>query len=700
MTELYRNLFKLINTISSDVVLKKLSYNKKLILFSLFSIFNISPFPYNDKILDKKIFNIYNYINGCVLNKFSILNTGNFIIKNYNIFSEENQRFIKMFDIEENNIIIKYDLIIVVFRFIISKLVTIIFQKYFSRIILFPTIYSNNNERFNSLYSSILYYYNNLSYYITIKEIDAGDDDIGTNTKIIKYNSLNKFIQLLYKNFYNYTNRFPMIKKCNSIDFYLNDYLNDLMLFNNIDYNVLYSFLINHDNKKSNNNIYLLIFLLKEKWNIDYNNDYNYNFKNYGKFNYNKLIHCLKIINKGNTNIFISLVLLRRIFPFILSLINLYLNNYNKNREHFMDGYIFNIDELKNSKKNKNIVEKIICFYLSALTKIMIIFSEFGYAFNCNNFKNEEKEEEEEESDDYDFWNKDNRILKFEIDYKGKGICKEKPKMEKEGKDINNKNFFDDFDIFYDIKNINDKIQQIMNKKNTYDTNIINEEKYIPNFDFESNEINEDIIEGNIEEEIEEMSEDEEEEDEEEKFEDKNEERLFIKKNIIIYYTKLFYVSELNKAMNQKNKDCSIKDLKLSFKKKYKENIDFLNDINNDYYYLFEITFYCFYLEFLELYDEIKDKYINEITSFIPYLIACYIKTYEKYSFYINFIDDEGYKAYIRSLYDELFNYLPSKEHLYDEKKFKSYSDLRKFLLTNKKFKLYYTDKSEYINKY
>ena len=58
LTELYRNLFKLINTISSDVVLKKLSYNKKLILFSLFSIFNISPFPYNDKILDKKIFNI------------------------------------------------------------------------------------------------------------------------------------------------------------------------------------------------------------------------------------------------------------------------------------------------------------------------------------------------------------------------------------------------------------------------------------------------------------------------------------------------------------------------------------------------------------------------------------------------------------------------------------------------------------------
>ena len=64
--------------------------------------------------------------------------------------------------------------------------------------------------------------------------------------------------------------------------------------------------------------------------------------------------------------------------------------------------------------------------------------------------------------------------------------------------------------------------------------------------------------------------------------------------------------------------------------------------------------------------------------------ILDFMTTYEKYSIYLNFIDEEGHKAYIKSKYDILFPKL-NKDELYNNA-YKSIEDLRKYLLENKKF--------------
>ena len=80
-----------------------------------------------------------------------------------------------------------------------------------------------------------------------------------------------------------------------------------------------------------------------------------------------------------------------------------------------------------------------------------------------------------------------------------------------------------------------------------------------------------------------------------------------------------------------------------------------------------------------------EDKRIkNERISKIMSSIFNFMTTYEKYSIYLNFIDEEGYKSYIKSKYHELFPKLP-KDILYNND-YKSIEELRKYLLENKKF--------------
>ena len=98
-------------------------------------------------------------------------------------------------------------------------------------------------------------------------------------------------------------------------------------------------------------------------------------------------------------------------------------------------------------------------------------------------------------------------------------------------------------------------------------------------------------------------------------------------------------------------------------------------------------------MTFLEIYDNNKNK--NDI-SIILNTIYKFIVTYEKYSLYINFIDDEGYKTFIKNKYYELYNYLPNESIIF-KNEYKSLSELRKYLLTNKKFKIYSEDREEYI---
>ena len=395
-SELFQNLYMLCNIISSSSFIEEnLSYNKKLILFSLFSIFNISPFPYNDKLLNNKIFLLYKNINGCLLNYNSILFSKNFFnernkfkSKYFDIFSDKNddifeENYFQMFNLEGNNIIVNYNTIITLFRLILSKLIQIIFQNNFIKNQ--PSLFHNYNTH-GSFYSSILFYYNNLNFYIKNNFYSGNYES--------RDKSINIFLENIYNKVSNSSNSFPLNKNRYSKIFELNDYLKELMLYDKVNYKILYSFLINYSNLNDNNiNFELLIFILKEKWNINFKKNKNKDISSNtnGIVFYEQFKKCLNYIKDGKTNIFISLILLRRTLPIILKLIKLYFENYDKNDNMFITDKelekkdIFQIysyekekiwnnirqseilSELKNT--NKKIIVQIICKYILALKK-------------------------------------------------------------------------------------------------------------------------------------------------------------------------------------------------------------------------------------------------------------------------------------------------------------------------------------------
>ena len=689
LLELFKNLIRLCNIISSQEYLEEISYNKKLILFSLFSIFNISPIPYNENILDKKNFKIYNYISVCLLNYNSILNSINFFnaevsynAKYFDIFSQKNndiftENYVKLFNIEGNNIIINYNIITILFRLILSGLIQVSSDNFFKQLKQ-PKIFINNNDNYKiHNETSILFYYHCLNYYIK--------NNNNKNGKFIKrINSLEFFFDIINRNFSKSSYLFPIMKnKDNLAKFYLNDYFRDLMLFDKINYDLLYSFLINYNRKNNNANAYLLIFLLKEKWNIDFKCKNDYSFKNDIIYNCDKLIICFNHIKKGKTNIFISLILLRRIFPLILFIIQYYLENkdedniINKNyikiltykQENIWDGNkSCNIlEELKNSPEKENNIENIIKKYFLALIKTMKRFSEFGYCYNNQTF----------------LWPKKSNLIKI-INYKGKGIYKKDKKEKYVKKRIS---------IRYS-GNIVTRIQKIRFKinliKKSYLKRIKKELEEIKQElnKKENDEINDEKKEEEEEEE-EEIEENKEEEEEEEEKEEKIPEEIY--KNIVIHYNKQFYGNAIDIATGKK-KIYYLKDIIGSFEREYKKNYKILEEIDNEYYYLFELTFYCIYLNLLELYFKIKNIYTEKSSLILDY-ISKFIKVYESYSLYINFIDKEGSKTFIKNKYDELFYLLPSYIKLYP-RDYKSILELRKYFLNNKKFKFY---KNDYI---
>ena len=404
LLELYQNLYKLCNIISSSKYLDKISYNKKMILFSLFSVFNVSPFPIDEKLIDKKVFKLYNYINGCLINFNSILNSDNFFnsenkfgARFFDIFSTNNndifeENHFKMFNIEGNNILINYNTITTLFRLILSKIIELSSFHFFSEMdnyLLTPEdIFYNKDPKD----TSILFYYHCLNYYIKTKD--------GKRVK-----SMDEFFEIINRPFSKANYSFPFMKEFEKYYFfYLNDYFKDLMFHNEANYEILYSFLMNYDYKlkKNNYNAYLLIFLLKEKWNVDFKFKKDYSFVNDSNLYYVKLNIALKHIKECKTNIFISLILLRRIFPKILQLIELYLynfSNYNKDfiSDENMNFKIFShkyeniwngikenkiISELMNVKDKSKEKKKIIKNYFKALKATTKKFSEFGYKYN------------------------------------------------------------------------------------------------------------------------------------------------------------------------------------------------------------------------------------------------------------------------------------------------------------------------------
>ena len=218
------------------------------------------------------------------------------------------------------------------------------------------------------------------------------------------------------------------------------------MIYDKVDYTPLYSFLVNFIPKNNNYNAYLLIFLLKEKWNIDFEFEPNYTFNKDTSLYYGKFKKCLNHIKDGITNIFISLLFLKITLPIIIKLIIFYFDNYEREDKDFINNE--NVDKNneiqifthKNEKiwnntreidilnylkdatetKKKRIIFQIIHTYISALNKTMKRFSEFG-----KNFCNYEIEED-------DFW--DNQRVKV-LNYMGLGVYK----RENEEKEVNMK---------------------------------------------------------------------------------------------------------------------------------------------------------------------------------------------------------------------------------------------------------------------
>ena len=232
LLDLFQKLYFLCNLLSSSFI-ETFSYNKKLLLFSLFTVFNVTPIPSNNKILNllnNKNFQSFNSINGALLNCNSILLYSNFTNSNNKfkskyfdifydgykyLFSENNNKF-EMFNSEGNNIIINYNILPTLFRLILSNTIMKIFENSYDSLAYTPNLFSDEVEYLKEeshYYSSILYFYNQLNFSC--------------------YDSLSEFWTNLCKNFSNIRNYFPREKTNEEVEkFFLNDYLKDLMLFN------------------------------------------------------------------------------------------------------------------------------------------------------------------------------------------------------------------------------------------------------------------------------------------------------------------------------------------------------------------------------------------------------------------------------------------------------------------------------------
>ena len=163
--DLFNNLYMLCNLLSSKTFIETFSYEKKLILFSIFSVFYVSPIPSNNY-----LFKIYDNINGCIINENSLLFNTAFLKHNFlEIFSKADKSLNKnnsfqMFNLEGNNIIINYNILSSLFRFMITTLIDSIFNNSKEELDQTPKIYYrfNNIPKDGHYYSSISFYHKQL----------------------------------------------------------------------------------------------------------------------------------------------------------------------------------------------------------------------------------------------------------------------------------------------------------------------------------------------------------------------------------------------------------------------------------------------------------------------------------------------------------------------------------------------------------
>jgi len=373
----FNNLYMLCNLLSSKTFIETFSYEKKLILFSLFSVFYASPIPSNNY-----LFKIYDNINGCIINEKSILFNTAFLKHNFfEIFTKADKSLYKnnsfqMFNLEGNNIIINYNILSSLFRFMTTTLIDSIFNNSKEEFEKTPKIYNRFDDfpQDGHYYSSITFYHKQLIYELHFDNIIENNNSF--------WEALGKALQFPF-----IINYFPTYTKKNEAFDYLNNFLKNLIIYKNVKPNTLYSVLINYFHKQEETNHLinikdsnLLIFLLMDIWNISLDS-YIFNNK-FLKYCYlDKFYYCLKLISKGETFIFPALIILRRTFPLILKIYRLYFyiddiktDVYSYDNENIFE-QIRDIDILKEKKKTTKSFFLIIKNYFLALETTMIKFS-------------------------------------------------------------------------------------------------------------------------------------------------------------------------------------------------------------------------------------------------------------------------------------------------------------------------------------
>ena len=322
------NLYKF--TLIFNEINNSTSNLKKNLVLSLFNIFCVCPIP------NIPIFNIYKSINCCLLNKNSIL-LSNFLEGTYLDICSKNNNFIyadinkltTVFDTNGNNLLIGNNILYHTFMVLFSKYINILLEINISNIVIpkdpFDPKYKYDGKE--TFFHEIIYYLTNLDYKI-IK------DEYGYPCVSAK-----RFWKNIYENcsdvFNGLKTYYPFNYLKNNYTFSIYNYLIGFF-FNSVSSpQVLLNFIQTYNDRIiQNDNIcydemYLLSSFIKiyfSKINFQKYRD-NLICKNlnipykYIDIDYKYLLNIFETIKK-NQSLIISILLLRRLLPYILSIIS------------------------------------------------------------------------------------------------------------------------------------------------------------------------------------------------------------------------------------------------------------------------------------------------------------------------------------------------------------------------------------------
>ena len=378
------------------------SYHKKLLIFSLFNIFCICPIP------NIQVFNIYNNINCCLLNKNSILLSKSLEETYLDIFTDNNnflysktKKNITTFDSNGNNLLINNDILCQFFMLLLSKYVNILFEKN-KNILIIPKDPFKPNYKFiqnETYYHEIIYYSHVLNYKIIKNEQNKNNNNNNPCISVDRFwkNMIEKCSDVFngFKTYYPF-NYF----KNNYYSFSIYNYLVGFF-FNSISSpQVLLSFIREYNDTISSgqysqndicyNEMYILLNFIKihfTKVNLNkYKNDLIFNeleiTSNNFNLDFNELLNIFRCIQDNRPSLLVSMLFLRRILPYILYIISegagietmIY---FSQNETIFVNGI-----KLLDIVLERNQGEKLVNEYLKSLKQVLWEFSLNGKQFS------------------------------------------------------------------------------------------------------------------------------------------------------------------------------------------------------------------------------------------------------------------------------------------------------------------------------